>query len=92
MTDAVTAITYPSATFGQMATAELSHTTVFVGGAAVDPGSGITQAEADARYIRLNAINAASGVGGLDASSFLAEAQLPLPPVDLTIWFENQLA
>lgn len=55
-------------------------------------GSGITQAAADARYVRLSQVNAANGVAGLDANSFLTETQLPLPPVDLSILFANKIA
>lgn len=53
---------------------------------------GITQTQADARYIQKTAINAASGVPGLDASKFMDETQLPLPPVTLTILLANKLA
>lgn len=57
-----------------------------------DPLSGITQAQADARYIQLTAINAASGVPGLNANKFVDETQLPLPPVTLTVLLANRLA
>lgn len=57
-----------------------------------DPLSGITQAQADARYIQLTAINAASGVPGLNANKFMDETQLPLPPVTLTVLLANRLA
>lgn len=57
-----------------------------------DPLSGITQAQADTRYVQLSQINAANGVPGLDASEFMDETQLPLPPVTLTVLFANKLA
>lgn len=57
-----------------------------------DPLSGITQAQADARYVQKTQINAASGVAGLDANSFMTEAQLPLPPITLTVLLANKLA
>ncbi len=53
---------------------------------------GISLAAADARYIQQSQINAANGVAGLDAGSFVGETNLPLPPVDLTILLENKLA
>lgn len=55
-------------------------------------GGGISQAAADARYIKQTAINAANGVAGLDATSAVSETNLPLPPVDLTVLLENKLA
>lgn len=76
----------------QMTTLELAHTSVFLGAEVSDPGSGITQGQADARYVKLSQINAANGVAGLDANSFLTETQLPLPPVDLSILFANKIA
>ena len=57
-----------------------------------DPLSGITQSQADARYVQKTQINAASGVAGLDANSFMTEAQLPLPPITLTVLLANKLA
>lgn len=57
-----------------------------------DPLSGITQAQADARYVQLAQINAANGVPGLDAFEFMDETQLPLPPVTLTVLLANKLA
>lgn len=56
------------------------------------PSGGISQAQADARYVQKTAVNAASGVAGLDAASFMTETQLPLPPVTLTVLFDNKLA
>ena len=57
-----------------------------------DPLSGITQSQADARYVQKTQINAASGVAGLDANSFMTESQLPLPPITLTVLLANKLA
>jgi hypothetical protein len=54
--------------------------------------SGMSQSQADARYIRLTQIDAASGVAGLDASRFVGEDRLPLPPITLTVLFDNKLA
>lgn len=59
---------------------------------AAAPASGLTNAAADARYVQLAQINAAGGVAGLDVNARVAEARLPLPPVDLVLLFENQLA
>jgi hypothetical protein len=59
---------------------------------AAGAGGGLTQSVADARYVKLSQINAANGVAGLDATSLLAESQLPLPAVDLTVLFNNKLA
>lgn len=59
---------------------------------AAGAGGGLTQSVADARYVKLAQINAANGVAGLDAGAFVGETNLPLPPVDLTILFENSLA
>lgn len=89
MTEAATLITVKSATAiaGQPQT--LKQTSVFVGG---DTGGGITQLQADARYVRLAQINAANGVAGLDASEFVGEDNLPLPPVTLTVLLANKLA
>jgi hypothetical protein len=61
-------------------------------GGSSDPLSGITQAQADARYVQKTQVNAASGVAGLDANSFMTESQLPLPPVTLTVLLANKLA
>lgn len=55
-------------------------------------GSGMSQAAADARYVRQSQINAAGGVAGLDSGSAVLESALPLPPVDLAILVANQLA
>lgn len=55
-------------------------------------GGGISQAAADARYIKQSQINVADGVAGLDAGAFVGEPNLPLPPVDLTVLLENKLA
>lgn len=60
--------------------------------AAPAESSGISQAQADARYVQKTQINAASGVAGLDANSFMTEAQLPLPPITLTVLLANKLA
>lgn len=67
-------------------------TTFYAGG--INPSGGITQTQADARYIQKTAINAAGGVPGLstDPQPVVAEDQLPLPPVTLTVLFANRLA
>lgn len=54
--------------------------------------AGITQSQADARYVRQSQINAASGVPGLNADSLMDETQLPLPPITLTVLLANKLA
>ena len=56
------------------------------------PTGALSQAQADARYIQKTAINSANGVPGLDASSFMTESQLPLPPITLTVLLANKLA
>lgn len=53
--------------------------------------SGMTQADADARYVLQSQINAPDGVAGLDADLFLTESQLPLPPIDLAVLVANKL-
>jgi hypothetical protein len=55
-------------------------------------GDGITQDQADARYIRLTQRGAPNGVATLDATTVVPNAQIPEPPVDLTVLFENGLA
>jgi|GEM_PF-1933854 len=67
----------------------LVHTLIFPGGGT--PGSGITQAQADARYLRITQRNAANGVAGLGSTTQLDEQQLPLPAVDLDVLFVNAL-
>lgn len=54
-------------------------------------GSGLSLAEADARYARLSQIGQPNGVAGLDDSALLNENDLPIPPVDLVILFDNNL-
>lgn len=58
---------------------------------AVNGDAGITQAQADARYVLKSQIDAALGVAGLDANQFVGEDRLPLPPIDLTVLFNNKL-
>lgn len=58
---------------------------------AVNGEAGMTQAQADARYVQQSAIDQALGVAGLDADRFVGEDRLPLPPIDLTVLFENKL-
>lgn len=53
--------------------------------------SGMTQGASDARYIKLAQINQPSGVAGLDSNSSLDEDQLPLPPINLSLLFENAI-
>lgn len=55
-------------------------------------GDGITQTQADARYVRLVQVNAPNGVPSLDVNKYLSEDRLPLPPVTLTVLFANKLA
>ena len=57
-----------------------------------DGTGGMTQAAADARYIQQAKINQPSGVAGLDTATTLDADQLPLPPITLTILFDNQIA
>lgn len=59
---------------------------------AAGAGGGLTQSVADARYIKQSQINAANGVAGLSSTSFVAENQLPLPAVTLTVLLTNALA
>lgn len=98
MTDVSTKLVVTAQGSPTVSTFDLSNTAMQVGGAGASTGgggtsgSGMTQAAADARYIQQSQINAASGVAGLDSSSFLSEAQLPLPAVDLTVLFNNKLA
>ena len=63
-----------------------------VSGGTSDPGGGITQSQADARYVQKMQINAANGVPGLDANTSINENQLPLPPITLTVLLANKLA
>jgi hypothetical protein len=52
---------------------------------------GLTQDDADARYVRLSQVDAANGVAALDAGRRINEDRLPEPPIDLVVLFENQL-
>lgn len=52
MPSATTMVSYVTDVASQSAPIVLKQTSVFVGGT-TDPGSGITQAQADARYVRL---------------------------------------
>lgn len=58
---------------------------------AVNSEAGMSQAQADARYVLKAQIDAALGVAGLDADKFVGEDRLPLPPIDLTVLFNNKL-
>lgn len=71
MTNAATIINVSAKTDIAAKTATLSHTTVFLGGTAADPTGGITQGQADARYVRKSQVNAPNGVAGLDANGNL---------------------
>jgi len=55
-------------------------------------GSGITQAAADARYVKLSQINAASGVAGLDAGATIRQDAMPMPSIPFTSLVANKLA
>lgn len=59
---------------------------------AAGAGGGLTQATADARYVRLSQIDAANGVAGLSAERYVGEDRLPLPPIDLAVLVANKLA
>lgn len=89
MTEAVVSIVPQYGATAGVQTVRAVLTTVFVGG---DTGGGITQTQADARYIRLSQINAANGVPSIDADKYIDESRLPLPAVDLSILLANKLA
>lgn len=59
MTDVSTRMSIGVATFN------LSHTVAILGAASSDAGGGITQGQADARYVRLAQVNATGGVLGM---------------------------
>ena len=84
-----TTIRYTTSQIGPR-TKTLVMTRVSFGGGATT--GGMTQTQGDARYVRLAQVNQANGIAGLDADAFVGEANLPLPPVDLTTLFENKLA
>jgi hypothetical protein len=58
----------------------------------VNTGTGISLADADVRYLKISAGNKPGGPAFLDSNTFLLDSQLPLPPVDLSVLFDNQIA
>jgi hypothetical protein len=56
-----------------------------------DGDGGLTQDDADARYVQRSQVDATNGVAALDAGRRINEDRLPEPPIDLVVLFENQL-
>ena len=85
MTDITTKIESATNMASQSAPVSVKTTTVFVGGNSV-PTSGITQSQADARYVRLPATGVPDGYVVASNGSGGANWRLPSVPYASTDW------
>lgn len=84
MPSATTVIQYRTDVVNQAAPIVLKQTSVFVGGATSDPGAGITQGQADARYVRLPSTGNEGDV--MTRVAGIAQWQEPSVPWASTNW------